>query len=99
MKCRASAWIAHTGAINVSFADLSLRKVKLPELWNLNWHRQVGAAKQNARPIRGCQGQRVVAVNRETEAVARNRNHGIRARSGWQEKRKVNFLESASVEV
>jgi prepilin-type processing-associated H-X9-DG protein len=30
----------HTGAINVSFCDLSLRKVKLPELWNLNWHRQ-----------------------------------------------------------
>ena len=30
----------HAGSINVSFADLSLRRVKLPELWNLNWHRQ-----------------------------------------------------------
>ena len=30
----------HQGAINVAFTDLSLRRVKLTELWNLNWHRQ-----------------------------------------------------------
>jgi prepilin-type N-terminal cleavage/methylation domain-containing protein/prepilin-type processing-associated H-X9-DG protein len=30
----------HNGAVNVAFTDLSLRRVKLTELWNLNWHRQ-----------------------------------------------------------
>ena len=30
----------HRGGVNVSFSDLSVRRVPLPELWNLNWHRQ-----------------------------------------------------------
>ena len=33
-------WKANAEKREISFADLSLRKVKLPELWNLNWHRQ-----------------------------------------------------------
>lgn len=30
----------HKGTINISFTDLSLRRARLPELWNLNWHRE-----------------------------------------------------------
>jgi prepilin-type N-terminal cleavage/methylation domain-containing protein len=30
----------HKDAINASFTDLSVRRVVLTELWNLNWHRQ-----------------------------------------------------------
>jgi len=30
----------HKGAINTCFTDLSLRRIRLTELWNLNWHRQ-----------------------------------------------------------
>jgi hypothetical protein len=30
----------HHGAVNFAFTDLSVSRVELPELWNLNWHRQ-----------------------------------------------------------
>ena len=30
----------HKVTINISFTDLSLRRVRRPELWNLNWHRE-----------------------------------------------------------
>ncbi len=30
----------HFGAINGSFTDLSVRRVELPELWELDWHRR-----------------------------------------------------------
>ncbi len=30
----------HQGAVNACFTDSSVRRVKLPQLWSLNWHRQ-----------------------------------------------------------
>jgi len=30
----------HSGAVNFLFTDSSASRVELPELWNLNWHRQ-----------------------------------------------------------
>lgn len=34
----------HTGGINMTFMDWSVRKVRLKQLWTLKWHREYNTA-------------------------------------------------------
>ena len=36
----------HTGGINMTFLDASVRKVNLKELWTLKWHRRYNTANR-----------------------------------------------------